>query len=229
MKPVLIVALSSLALPAFAQEPPRSVAYAGFSSGEGSSGYVGAITALPGSTLGAGLAFRSTISGGNYRYQTAGTDIEADYYGLEVGLVQQWSGPWGRANVSIGPRFTQTDLSPQDPGNDRQGSRADLAVGTDGARNIGDFQLGWFGSLGLFDESYQLQGRIGRLIVPHSGISAGLEVGLQGDPSYENKSVGVFLSREFTTGWTAQASVGSSERDGGERDAYLSVGGSRAF
>ncbi|WP_426039657.1 cellulose biosynthesis protein BcsS [Brevundimonas sp. DC300-4] len=229
MKPALIVALSSLALPSFAQEAPRSVAYAGFSSGEGSSAYAGAITALPGSNLGAGLAFRSTISGGNYRYQTAGTDIEADYYGLEVGLVQQWSGPWGRANVSIGPRFTQTDLSPQDPGNDRQGSRGDVAVGSDGARNIGDFQLGWFGSLGLFDESYQVQGRIGRLIVPQSGISAGLEVGLQGDPSYKNKSLGVFVSREFKTGWAAQASVGNSERDDGDRAAYLSVGVSRVF
>lgn len=208
----------------------RGVAFGGVSAGEGYSAYAGALTALgEGGRLGRGLAVRGSINTGEYRYQGGPGEIEARYVGGEAALVQQWSGDWGWSNLAAGPRFTNTDLSPVDPGNDRQGDRWDFAVGADGQRAFGDWRLGWYGSYGIGDEAYQGQLRLGRVLDPASQLTVGAEIGAQGDPSYDTRSAGLFVRRAFTPRWAGEVSAGVRDREGDDDGGYLSVGLSRVF
>lgn len=211
--------------PAPAQD--KGVVFAGGSAGNGAAGYAGAVVALPGDSLGSGLALRASAGGGNYRYQGGPGEIEADYLSGEVALVYQMSGDWGWANLSAGPRITDTRLSPQDPGNRIEGTRLDAAVQTDGA--VGQlWRLGWFGSLGVNDRAYIGELRFGRL-VSQAGTRLGIEGGLQGDRSYTRGSAGAFVSTPLKPKWEARLSGGFTEEAGRSARGYVSVGSSHVF
>lgn len=208
--------------------PDSTVVYAGGTAGDGVGVYAGGLTALPGSQLGKGLAIRGGVNGGFYEYQSGSVRVTADYVGAELALVYQLSGDWGWANLGAGPRITKTNLSIVDPGNNRDGTRFDLGLSTDGA--LGDaWRLGWFGSYGVFDQSYIAQLRLGSLLSTRDQLRLGVEGGLIGDPSYMRKSIGGFVSALIVKKWEGQLSIGASKQEGASAQPYVSVGASHVF
>lgn len=209
-------------------EPLRGVAYAGGTVSEGASGYVGTAVSLPGAELGDGAMIKASIAGGHYKYDASGTKIIGKYASAEVALGYQFSGKWGWANVSAGPHFTHTTLSPVDLGNDRRGSRWDVAVQSDGAFDGPDLRLGWFGSYGAFDKAYQARLQLGRR-AGTDNLRLGIEAGVQGDPRYTRGFGGAFVSKVIGKHLDLQVAIGASEQAGRGRRAYGSVALSKLF
>ncbi len=215
-------------MPALAQAEDKSVVYAGGGIGEGRNVYAGAVVALPGATLGNGLAIRGGASAGNYDYDASGLKIEGDYVSGEVALVYQTSGDWGWGNFGAGPRVTDTRLEPTDPTNERAGTRWDLALQTDGAFGY-RWRLGWFGSVGVIDKAYIAEARFGRLVAEGSQSRVGVEAGLAGDETYTRRSLGLFASTQIASKTEARLSGGLSDQRGLDARPYVALSLSRTF
>lgn len=213
--------------PAAAQD--TGVVYAGGEAGEDSvGGYGGAVIALPGASLGNGFAFRIGGSAGTYKYDSGGVEIDGDYKGAEAALVYGTSGTWGWANFGAGPRVTDTDLSPADPGNELAGTRWDLALQTDGA--LGDrWRLGWFGSLGVFDHTWNTQLRFGPLLDAARQTRIGVEAAGQGDDSYTRGSLGLFASTLLADKLEGRLSGGFTDQQGRDAEPYAAISLSHTF
>lgn len=208
--------------------PDDGVVYAGASIGDGYNAYAGAVAVLPGASLGNGLAIRGGVSVGEYRYDSEGARIEADYKAVEMALVHQSSGAWGWANLSAGPRVTNTDTDPADPGNKREGTRFDAALATDGA--LGNaWRLGWFASYAVGDEAYYAQLRFGSLLDASSQTRVGVEGSLQGDESYDRHAYGLFASTAIARNMELRLSGGMGQTYGSDRDGYAAIAVSRLF
>jgi len=204
------------------------VVYAGGDVGEGAGGYGGAVISLPGAVLGNGLAIRAGGGGGTYKYDANGTEIEGDYLSAEAALVYQTSGQWGWANFGAGPRVTDTDLTPADPGNKLAGTRWDLALQTDGA--LGDhWRMTWFGSLGVFDQTWNTQVRFGPLLDAAHQTRAGIEATAQGDDSYTRGGLGLFVSTQLAPKTEGRLSGGFTEQAGRDAKPYAAISLSRTF
>lgn len=204
------------------------VVYAGGGVGEGRNVYAGAVIALPGATLGHGIALRAGGGAGSYEYESGGTLIDGDYVSGEAALVYQTSGEWGWANFGAGPRVTDTRLSPLDPANERAGTRWDLALQTDGAVGY-RWRLGWFGSLGVFDEAFITEARFGSLVHEESQTRLGLEAGVAGDETYTRGYLGLFASTQIAPKTEVRLSGGLSEQRGRSARGYAALSLSRTF
>lgn len=209
-------------------QTPKGVWFTGGTVGDSLSGYAGAIVSMPGASLGHGLAIRASANAGSYEYDAGPNRIDADYTGGESALVYQSSGPWGWANVAAGPRYTHTRLSPNDPGNERRGSRWDIGIQTDGAVDARAWRMGWYGSYGPLDEAYQARLQIGRKIAAHK-LRLGVEGGIQGDPSYSKTSLGAFAAIGLGRSFELQLGSGVTKEEDRQARAYGSVGLSRVF
>jgi hypothetical protein len=206
------------------------VAFAGGAAGDGLSGYAGVVHALPGSALGKGLAVRGSVSGGSYEYDSGSVPIDGRFAAAEAALVYQLSGPWGWANFSAGPRISDVSLSPGDPSNDRQGTRVDLAMQSDGALLLDQsWRLGWLGSVGVRDGTYFSRVDLGRVIAPRSQTRLGFEAGFQGDPSYRSASVGLFAATRLASKLEGRVSGGAADREGRHPKPYATLGVSLLF
>jgi len=210
------------------QAQDTGVVYAGGSAGDGINGYAGGVVALPGSRLGHGFAVRADVNGGDYRYDANGQEISARYFGSDVALVYQTSGKWGWANFSVGPRVTDTRISPIDPANRLRGTRVDVGLQTDGT--VGDeWCASWFVSLGVIDLAYITQVRGSRLVDRRSNTQLGLEGGVQGDRHYNRRNVGVFASTRISGKFQGVLSAGGSKQRDRPAKPYVSIGLSRVF
>lgn len=235
--PLLALALALAPAAAQAQtqpEPPtqpqtlRGVWFIGGTVSESASGYAGGVVSLPGESLGHGLAIRVSVSGGKYHYDAGATPITADYAGAETAVVYQLSGTWGWANLSAGPKFAHTRLSPIDPGNKLRGSRWDLGLQSDGALDRPHWRLGWFGSYGVANQAYQAKLQLGRKLAAGT-FRLGAEAGIQGDPSYKKGIFGGFVSKTIGRALEVEISGGVTEQHGRGARAYGSLGLSRVF
>ena len=219
----ILLALS-VSAPAAAQTY-QGVAFAGGSIGDGRSAYAGAVTALPGASLGKGLAVRGSVNAGSYRYQTGGAKIDADYKGAEAALVYQLSGDWGWSNLAAAPRVSKLDLSPDDPDNKRRGTTWDFGLQVDGAQNLGpNWRLDYLGSVGAIRGAYQARLGLGRTVDTERQTRLGVEGGIQGDPRYTTLSAGLFAATRLAKDFEGQLSAGARDQAGRELKPYLSAG-----
>lgn len=225
---VMVVMALVCAAQGASAETLTGVVYGGGTISESQSGYAGGVMSLPGSSLGHGPAVRAGVSGGRYKYDAGGTRITGKYVGADLALVSQHSGNWGWANVSAGAHFSDTSLTPNDPGNKLQGSRWDIGVQTDGAFDGSRWRLSWYGSYGVFDETYQAKLSLGHR-VGKDDLRLGVEGGIQGDPSYKRGFAGVFASQAIARNMTLQVSAGASEQAGRGPRAYGSIALSKLF
>lgn len=209
-------------------ETPIGVWFTGGTVSDTLSAYGGAIVSLPGARLGKGLAFRGSVNGGTYSYDLSTGEVDAKYAGAEVAVVYQKSGAWGWANVSAGPRFTHTSLSPDDPGNNSSGSRWDLGLQTDGAFDGPSWRLSWIGSVGPFDGAYEARAQLGRKIGAQK-YRIGLEAGIMGNPSYSKGIAGAFAAAAIAREMEFQIGGGVTLQEGRAAKAYGSVGLSQLF
>jgi hypothetical protein len=224
----IAAALAAVVLPGIAYAQETGVVYAGGSVGNGFNTYAGGVVALPGASLGHGLALRGGASGGRYEYVSAAQAIEGKYISGEVALVYQSSGPWGWANFSAGPRVSDTSLTPDDPANELRGTQWDAALQSDGA--LGDhWRLEWFASAGVFNSTYNSEARFGRLVSPAHQTRLGVETGVQGDESYTKGKFGLFASTLIAHQLQARLSGGLTVQDNRDAEPYSGISLSRTF
>lgn len=205
----LALALSLTAGAAVAD--PQGAVFAGGAVGIDQSAYAGVVLALPGSRLGQGWAVRAGVSGSEYDYDSSGVRIDGSQRRGELMAVRQWSGAQGYFNLAAGGRYTDTDLSPRDPGNSRQGGGWDVAVSADGARTMGPWRAGFFGSYGFDVEDYYLRGDLTHAIGPRMRLGA--EIGVDGDPAYERRRIGAVVAFAPRPEWEVRLSAGGMESD----------------
>lgn len=208
-------------------EDPNGVVFAGGAVNEGQSAYAGAVVALPGARLGSGFAVRGTVTGGRYDYDSGDQNIKATYVGGDLALVYQTSGKWGWASFSAGPRVTDTNFKPQDPGNRRQGTRVDAGLQSDGAFDGRRWRASWLVSYAVNDEAYQAQFRLAHKL-GDDRYRLGVEGGILGDPSFNQKSAGLHAALPFMAKSELQVGAGFVFQDG-NNSPYGSLGFSHIF
>ncbi len=99
-------------------------------------GQLGLIAPLPGSQLGNGFVWRAFIDGLTYRYDKNATDIEASSIGVDTSIGYSASNAQGWWGLSAGPAWRNTDLSPNDPANDANGSETSLRISAEAEHNF---------------------------------------------------------------------------------------------
>jgi hypothetical protein len=208
--------------PVRASAQTNGAVFAGAEAGRDRFVYAGAV-ASPGPMQDGGWAVRGVLSAGAYDYESAGSGVDADYVQAEAVVLRQSSGAWGYLNVGAGARYTDTDLSPDDVGNDRRGGQWDVLATADGVRRIGAWEAGAYGSYGFRMREYFLRTRFTRA-VGTGAVRLGVEAIVQGDPTYDRQGGGLVAVVRGRSGleWTASAGV-----RGGE--GYVSLGLVRAF
>jgi len=218
---------SALASGAAYADPLKGVVYAGGVVSEDPSGYIGVTHALPGATLGHGFAVKAAGGGGAYRYDSGGNQIKGRYYSGSAGLVYQHSGEWGWANVGAGARVTDTTLTPDDPGNERQGTRVDAVVSTDGALNPQGLRLSWYGEYGVRDKSYGAKVQVTHPVAENWRVGA--EGLFQGDESYDRQGAGLVIAAKVRKNLEMQISGGYTFQSGRGEEPYVSFSLSQLF
>jgi hypothetical protein len=217
------------AAPALAQDL-QGVWFAGGTVSSDSSGYIGAVRALPGARLGKGLAVRGVVAAGAYEYAAGLGDVEARWQGLDVALVTQASGEWGWSNLSASVGVKHTSLKPDDPANESDGTRSDVAVQADGASLSGPVRFNWQASYAFQAEEYGLKLQLSRAF-GEAGYRAGVEAGLQGDANYQRTTAGLQVGRAFGPNrqYELMVSAGASKFRDSATSGYGSISLSHTF
>ena len=73
---------------------------------------------------GRGFVQRYWLDRFGYEYDSGSRRIEADVWGGEAAVGYAWSSPRGWSEISAGVRYTDTDLSPDDPSADARATQA---------------------------------------------------------------------------------------------------------
>jgi hypothetical protein len=184
------------------------------------------VTLTPaGSRIGAGWGLRTTVSTSRYRYESNGVPVRSEDSRVEAAVIRQWSGPWGYVDVGVGARYVNTDLSPDDPSNDRRGVRWRPALSATGIRHLGPWRAQGFASTGLGDDDYYVRGELTRAL--GAGVRAGAEIVVDGDPNYDRQRYGAVLGYGAET-WEVRLTAGASDAPG-RTEGYGTIGFSRRF
>lgn len=235
--PVLAATLFAMGVFALSAAPDRAEAqsamapsttiYGGGEVGGDKSAYLGVVAPLPGATQTQGWAVRGVVSGGRYDYETQGVEIEGEYVQGDVFLVRQNAGAWGYVNFGVGARYTDTDLSPNDPGNDRNGSKADAVLTADGVRRFGAWETGAYAEYGVRMQAYFLRADVTRA-VGGAGLRLGVEGAIEGDENYDKQRVGAVAVLQRSDALSFRVSAGVKTSDNGD-DGYVGLGFVRSF
>jgi hypothetical protein len=94
--------------------------------------YLGVVVPGPGRENGRGFFQRYWIDGFGYEYDGGPGRIEAEAWGAEASLGWGSSSASGWGSVSAGIRYTDTSLSPDDPGATARGTQTGLKLQADG-------------------------------------------------------------------------------------------------
>lgn len=193
------------------------------------SAYAGASVGLPGSVDGKGWAVRGSVYTGGYDYQSGPTTIDADFTGAQAELIYRFgSGPtWG--SVGVGYRYVDTDLSPGDPGNRREGGQGEMIVSLDGGHIAGPWRVDWYGSYGFQLDDYDALASLTHTVGSSGRVRFGLEVAADGDSNYSAYHVGPVIGVKLGERAELQISAGLSDGDDRGSDRYVRVGFYRSF
>ena len=193
------------------------------------SAYVGATVGLPGPVDGKGWAVRGVVYTGGYDYQNGPVTIDADFTGAQAEMVYRFgTGPtWG--SVGLGYRYVDTDLSPGDPGNRRDGGQGEMMVSLDGGHVSGPWRIDWYGSYGFQLDDYDAQASLTHTVGSSGRLRAGVEIGADGDSNYSAYRIGPVLGVKVGEQAEFQISAGFSDGDDRDSDGYVRVGFYRSF
>ena len=193
------------------------------------SAYAGASVGLPGSVDGKGWAVRGSVYTGGYDYQSGPTTIDAEFTGAQAELIYRFgSGPsWG--SVGVGYRYVDTDLSPGDPGNRREGGQGEMIVSLDGGHVAGPWRVDWYGSYGFQLDDYDALASLTHTVGSSGRVRAGLEIAADGDSNYSAYHIGPVLGVKVGDQAEFQISTGLSDGDDRGSDGYVRVGFYRSF
>lgn len=182
--------------------------------------YMGATVALPGATIGNGIALRGYVDTGGYNYISSDLGlVKANFGGGELDAVYQLSRQNFWSNFAIGANDTYTGLAPYDPNNSLRGQQLEMRVGLDGGKIAGPWRADWFGYYGTRLQDYEA-----RLSVTHSLSSLwrlGVEGYGEGNPTYHLRQVGPYAGWSLSQRSELQFSVGPAWESGFAPRAYF--------
>ena len=155
--------------------------------------YLGTAIPLPGSNLGNGLVLHLWADYQTYSYEAGATDIDAVIKGLSAAIGYHGSGEDNWWNVRLGVVRSNTDLKPDDPGNESAGTDNNLKLQLEGEKRmtadykmVGNFEY-------IFDRSaYWARGRF--LSRNDDNTYDGPELIYQGDDAYSAWQLGWVVS-----------------------------------
>lgn len=193
------------------------------------SAFVGATVGVPGSIDNKGWAVRGAVYTGSYDYKSGPTTIDADFTGAQAELIYRFgSGPtWG--SVGAGYRYVDTDLSPGDPGNRRDGGQGEMMVSLDGGHVSGPWRVDWYGSYGFKLDDYDALASLTHTVGSSGRLRAGVEIAADGDSNYTAYHLGPVLGVKVGDKAEFQVSAGLSDGDDRGSSGYVRVGFYRSF
>jgi hypothetical protein len=174
--------------------------------------FAGVTIALPGSTIGSGVAFRLLGDTGGYDYLNGVGTVKASFGGGELDALYQVTHKnfWG--DFGVGVNDTYTTLNPADSSNPLSGNQAELRITTDGGTASGPWRADWLGFYGTRLQDYEAG-----LDVTHS-LSPIWRFGVlgygEGNPNYTLAEVGPFAAVDFSKASELQFSTGEAWESG---------------
>lgn len=204
-----------------------SIALTGFESAKNNGYYyVGFLNALEGSRLGNGFVQRFWADYLTYQYYNGSSDINAKAPGLAYSLGYQKSTETYSWGAYLGLQGRNTNLTPDDPGNDSRGNRGSVVVALDGRQKLHDHL-----AIELMGNYAPNTGYWSRARIPiGSNIKTGPEYSIQGNPSYQNQKIGWFVSDvDLGSGFKTGAKVGYSKNYGLGGSPYFGLDLSKYF
>ncbi|MFN3354357.1 MAG: cellulose biosynthesis protein BcsS, partial [Brevundimonas sp.] len=170
---------------------------------------------------GGAWAVRLSAAAARYDYESSGQQIDGRFAPVQALAVREWySGP-RYAAVGLGPRYVRTRLTPDDPGNDRQGSQLDAVVTAETGWYGATWRAQVYGEYGVDQRAHYVRADARRRI--RGPWRAGGEIFTHGDPAYDRAGAGVLVSRDLNDGAEARLSLGWEARDRGD-GVYVGLG-----
>lgn len=198
-----------------------------FVGGEGGShqayASVGLVAPWSDATGGVRWANRYWLDTQRYEYDANGNTIEARANSVSAAVVRSMEMRDGYFSLSAGLRWTDTRLSPDDPGNDRRGTKFSLPVQADGEYRLARARLSGIAAVEADNGSYWSRAR---LLFPlgAGNIAAGPELILKGSNTYSAWQAGVVVGGiPLGPGSGLTLKAGRSRQSGGRDGAYFGV------
>lgn len=181
--------------------------------------YAGTVLPLPGSNK--GWVQRYWLDYFGYRYDGPPGEVDARAWGGEALAGYRWSSgsSWGAAFAGL--RYTDTHLSPDDPGSNVRGSRLGIKLQLEGEMPVAPaWRAGAIGSFAFAQSGYWARLRVQRELP--NGWLLGPEVVIAGNPDYYSRSYGLALSGLRWVGGHAAFKAGYRDESSGH-SAYVGV------
>jgi hypothetical protein len=179
--------------------------------------------------LGDGFVQKYWVDVLGYDYPAGNQTINATAVGLEGALGYQLSGPNGWAAAYSGVRYSNTWLSPDNPGSRIRGSQTRAKFQLEGERILAaDFKLNAIGSYVVESDSYWARGR--GLYRMYREVYTGPEIIAHGDPDYRAWQFGwVFTGFEPVPKGSLGFKAGVRKIEKAETSGYFGVEFSKLF
>jgi hypothetical protein len=211
----------ALGLPTVASADDHVQLFAGGQGDYSNYLYLGATVALPGATIGNGLALRGIVDTGGYNYINGNGlgAIKATFTGAELDAIYQLSSKNFWSDLGVGANYTYTNLSPFDPSNRRAGRQVEFRLSLDGGTVAGPWRADWTGYYGT--RLYDYAARLGFTHSISPKWRLGVEGYTEGDPTYHLNQIGPYAAVEFSTRSELQFSGGWSWESGFNSRNYV--------
>lgn len=174
--------------------------------------FAGANIALPGSTIGSGMAVRALVDTGGYDYVSGLQTIKANFGGGELDFVYQLTNKNFWSDFGAGVNDTYTEFTPNDPTNPLRGDQVEPRLNVDGGALSGPWRADWFGYYGTRLQDYEAM--LGGTHSVSSIWRVGLEGYGEGNPSYRLGEVGPYAGLGFGKNSEFQLSTGEAWESG---------------
>jgi hypothetical protein len=190
--------------------------------------FAGASVALPGQSIGNGVAFRGYFDTGGYDYIRHDIGlVRANFSGEELDAVYGLTVKNFWSEFGVGVNATYTGLTPYDPRNLLAGHQTELRLSLDGGTAGGPWRADWLGYYGTRLDDYDAS-----IDVTHTVSSSwrlGIAAAGEGNPSYHLHQVGPFAGLSFGPRSELQLSAGEAWESGLTPRAYGSAAFFRRF
>ena len=184
--------------------------------------YLGLIVTARADENGRGFLQRYWLDHFGYEYDGGPGRIDARAHGGEAAIGYGGSSSRGWANVTIGLRFTDTELAPDDPAAKAHGSQTGVRLQLQGER---EFAPAW--RVGAIASLTSQQGEYwGRVRLTHGqtpAVSLGAELIAGGNDESESTAAGLLLIlKPAASHWSVGFRAGARRQDGDE-GAYAGI------
>ena len=209
-----------IAAPAVAGE--RLLLAGGESADDAYYSYLGMIVTGQAGENGRAFLQRYWLDRFGYEYDGGPGRIRARAQGAEAAIGYGGSSAVGWANVSIGLRFTDTDLSPDDPAAEARGSQLGVKLQLQGEREFAPgWRVGAIASLSSRQGEYWSRLRLTRGRT--AAVSIGGEVLAGGNDESQSTAAGlVLILKPAATRWSLAIKAGARRQDG-DTGAYAGI------